>query len=190
MTDLIRKLFYGNDSRLSGLIALGIVSLIALGCTCGKNFDLSNLGKSTNTTSNDSTITDTTDSDGLPPTELVDALVAETTADFNYAISASDFSRMYEKASPNFQATYTEDEFKNAFKEFLDKKRMITPILSKAVAMDPEYSPAPYIRTERGSDILVVNGKYSTKPVPVTFEYEYIKRDNEWKLLKLVVRLV
>lgn len=188
MKSLISSLLLGTNNKLSGILALCIVAAIALGCTCGKDFNLGDLAKNANSGSSDSS-TDTTD-DALPPKELLDALVAETTADFNYAITLNDFSKMYEKASSDFKNTYTEEEFKNSFKDFVDKKRAITPILAKAVTMDPEYSPDPYIRTEKGLDILVVNGKYATKPVPMTIEYEYVKRNDEWKLLKLIVRLV
>ena len=190
MGKMISALLFGTDNRISGLIAVGIVATIALGCTCGKNFDLSNLGKDADSTSTNTSPPDTDRNDNMPSQGLLDAMVAETTADFNYAITTNDFSGMYEKASPNFQATYTEEEFKQAFKEFVTKKRVIAPILGKTVAMEPEYTPEPYIRTEKGSEILVVNGKYVTKPLPVTFEYEYIKRGDDWKLLKLVVKLV
>jgi len=190
MKTTISNLLLGKNNVISGLIALALVATIALGCTCGKNFDLANIAKnaekgSTNTSSDDSEA----DSD-LPERDLLDALVAETTADFNYAVTLNDFSQMYEKASSDFKNTYTQEEFKNTFKEFVDKKRVISPVLAKAVAMDPMFSPEPYIRTENGLDILVVNGKYATKPVPVTFEYEYVKRNDQWKLLKLIVKLV
>ena len=52
----------------------------------------------------------------------------------------NDFSDMYQKASPNFQATYTGTGIQDAFKDFVEKKKMIGPILSKAVSMEPEYS--------------------------------------------------
>ena len=190
MKTLVSKLIFGTDKRLSGVIALSIIAMIALGCTCGKNFDLANLGKNSNSTTANSSSDDTDTADGVPSKGLLDALVAETTADFNYAITVNDFSKMYAKASYDFQNTYTEEEFKNSFKDFVDKKRVISPILSKAVSMDPELSPEPFIRTEQGLEILVVKGKYATKPVPMTFEYEYVKRNDEWKLLKLIVRLV
>ncbi len=189
MKIIASKILFGKNNTISGLIALGIVAMIALGCNCGKNFDLSNLAKNADNSSSTSS-KDTTDNGDMPSKEWLESIVAETTADFNLAITTNDFSGMYEKASPNFQATYTEAEFKNAFKDFVDKKRVISPILAKAVAMDPTFSPDPHIRSEKGSEILVVNGKYDTKPLPVTFEYEYIKRDGDWKLLKLVVKLV
>jgi hypothetical protein len=191
MKSLIPKLLFGTDNRLSGVLALGIVALIAIGCTCGgKDLDLANLGKNANSPAANSSTDDSDTADGVPSKDLLDALVAETTADFNYAINLNDFSKMYEKASSDFKNTYTEAEFQNTFKDFVAKKRVIAPILAKAVAMDPEFSPEPSIRTEQGLDILVVNGKYATKPVPVTFEYEYVKRGGDWKLLKLIVRLV
>jgi hypothetical protein len=190
MKTFFASVFFGRDNRISGAIALFIVALIALGCTCGKGLDLGNLAKNTNSTTTDSSSDDSKDNDAMPSKGLLDAMVAETTADFNYAITADDFSQMYEKASSDFKNTYTEQQFRDSFKEFVDRKRVITPILSKAVSMEPDLSPDPYIRTEQGLEILVVKGKYATKPVPMTFEYEYVKRNDEWRLLKLIVRLV
>ena len=186
MKTFISKALFGRDN-LSGVFALCLIALVALGCTCGRNIDLSNLGKDSNSTS---TSTSADDADGVPSKEYLDAIIAETTADFNYAITLNDFSKMYEKASTDFKRTYTEEQFKNSFKDFVSKKKVIAPILAKAVTLDPELSPQPSIRTEQGLDILVVNGKYATKPVPLTFEYEYVKRNDEWKLLKLIVKLV
>ena len=192
MKALISNLLFGKDN-FSGVIALLIVAAIALGCACPKGLDLANIAKNSNSSSTSTNSADdssTTSDEDLPSRELIDAMVAETTADFNYSIITNDFSDMYRKASPNFQATYTEQEFKKAFKDFVDKKRMTGPILSKAVSMEPQYSPEPFIRTERGQAILVVNGKYPTKPMPLSFEYEYIKSDGDWKLLKLVIRVM
>ena len=187
----IRNLFFGKDNTLSGTLALAIIAFIALGCGCGKDFDLGKMLQNANTSSSNSTDDSTASDDSeMPSRGLIDALVGETTADFNLAITTNDFSEMYQKASPNFQATYTEEEFKKAFKDFVDKKKMISPILSKAVTMEPQYSPEPSIRTQSGQQILVVNGKYPTKPLPMTFEYEYINRDGDWKLLKLVIRIM
>ncbi len=111
MSTLLSKLLFGSNNQVSGLIALTVVAMIALGCTCGKNFDFANLG--TNSNSNSASIessSDDTDADEkLPSKELLDAIIAETTADFNYAITLNDFSKMYEKASLDFQNTYTED---------------------------------------------------------------------------------
>ena len=187
MKTFISKALFGRDN-LSGILALCLIALIALGCTCGRNIDLSNLGKNSNSTTANASSDDA--EDGMPSKDRLDALVAETTADFNYAITTNDFSKMYEKSSFDFQNSYTEEAFKNSFKDFVSKKRVVSPILAKAVTMEPELSPKPTVRTEQGLEILVVKGKYATKPLPLTFEYEYVKRSDEWKLLKLIVKLV
>lgn len=196
----IRNLLFGKDNRLSGAIAIAVVAFIALGCGCGKDFDLAKMIENANSNANsrssnssissDDSSSTSSDDEDMPSRPLIDAMVGETTADFNYAVITNDFSDMYEKASPNFQATYTQEEFKNAFKDFVTQKKMTGPILSKAVAMEPDYSPDPFIRNQAGQKILVVKGKYATKPLPMTFEYEYINRDGDWKLLKLVIRIV
>jgi hypothetical protein len=203
MKDLFNKLLFGRDSKFSGLIALAIVMAVALGCTCG-DMDLANIGKNENsnssrTSSNDSPFSDDndnssdsdtagTDSD-LPDERLLNALVKSTTASFANAISTEDFSNLYSEASSDFRNQYSEQEMKDAFKVFIQNKRAVLPILAKSISLDPEYSPAPSIRKENGLSILVTDGQYDTKPIPLQFEYEYVKRGGEWKLLKLVVKL-
>lgn len=193
MKKLFTNILCGKDTTLNGIIALGLVALIALGCTCGKNFDLANLAKNDNTSrssSNGGPFSDGDDDDSeMPDDRLLKALVKETTADFAYAISTEDFSKLYEKASSDFQSTYTEEEAKAVFKPMIDKKKFVLPILAKTVSLDPEFLPSPSIRTELGNSILVANGKYDTKPVPMRFEYEYVKRGGSWKMLKLVVKM-
>src|SRR5215203_256467 len=148
MKTFISKVIFGRDN-VSGFLALCVIALIALGCTCGKNLDLANLGKNSNSSNADASSDDASSDGGMPSKGLLDALIAETTADFNYAITTNDFSKMYEKSSFDFQNTYTEEQFKNSFQDFVTKKRVIAPILSKAVSMEPELSPKPMIRTEQ-----------------------------------------
>lgn len=195
MRDLIEKILWGKNNLLGGLIALAVVGSIALGCNCTKDLDLSNTGSSSNSSSTDNPFgsnsnksSSDTDSE-MPDEDLMVALVRETTAEFAAAISNDDFSDLYDKASTDFQSTYTEEQTKNTFKEFVQRKSVVLPILAKATGMEPEFSPNPSIRTEKGLSILVTTGKYDTKPVPMRFEYEYIKRGGEWKMLKLVVKL-
>ncbi len=190
MKNILNKLVNGRDNKLSGLIALAVVLSIALGCNCTKSLDLNNTGSTSNTSSDNPFNTSSTssdDSDGVPGDALLNALVKETTADFAAAISAGDFSNMYEKASMDFKQSYTKDQLQNSFKDFIAQKSRVLPILAKAIASDPDFTSSPRIRTEQGLDILVTEGKYATKPLPVTFNYEYIKRDGKWKLLVLKI---
>ena len=190
MKKRVSHLLFGRNTRLNGLIAFGIIASIALGCNCK---ELSELGKSNSsngsTTSNSSNSSSTSDTDGVPSDSTLQSMVKETTADFAQAIDTNDFGEIYEKSSTDFKNTYTEEQMKNVFKTFVEKKRLILPSLSKAGDSTADFSPAPHIRQEQGLDILVLNGKFPTKPLNVKFEYEYVKRGGEWKLLKLIVNM-
>jgi len=173
-------------------MALSIVLLIALGCTCNKGFDLNNTSSSSNSNSSSSNSVFGSDDDSsgdVPGDTLSKALAKSTTAEFAGAINTEDFSEIYNDASDDFKKTYTEQQMKDYFKDFIDKKKQIVPILTKAIATEPEFTSKPSLRTEAGNDILVLNGKYDTKPVPVTFDYEYIKHGGEWKMLVLKIYL-
>ncbi len=189
----IKQLLFGTSSKVNGLIAFMIVASIALGCTCGKNFDLANMGKDSNRSEpSNVTIDDTTVDDGdssAPSKTLVDGLVKSTTAQFASAITSEDFSSLYADASKEFQNTYTEDKTKEVFKIFITNKKRVTPILAKALALEPDYNSPPSYRTEQGQQIIVANGKYDTKPLPTNFEYEYINNGGKWKMLKLIIKI-
>ena len=40
MRRLIKELIWGKNNFFNGMIAIGVVTAIALGCNCGKDFDL------------------------------------------------------------------------------------------------------------------------------------------------------
>jgi len=187
MKKFVTDLLFGKDTLFNGLVALGIVAAVALGCTCPK--DLANSGTSNSSNSTSTSNSTTTDTDGIPSDSTLQSMVKETTADFAQAIDTNDFSEIYEKSSTDFKNTYTQDQMKNVFKTFVDKKRLILPSLNKAGDTTAEFSPAPRIRQEQSLDILVLNGTFPTKPLNVKFEYEYVKRAGEWKLLKLIVNM-
>ena len=193
MKQIFNTLLFGKNQKLNGAMALTIVALIALGCNCNKNWEFNT--STSNSSSNDTVADgspfgdDEETSDGMPDERLLMALVKSTTADFAYAISTEDFAKMYEKASQDFKNTYTEEQMEEFFADFMKNKRQLLPILAKTVSSDPEFDGEPYIRTENGLSILVVNGKYATKPVPLTFNYEYVKRGGQWKMLVLKVFL-
>ena len=194
MKNLITKIFSGKDDKFSGMIAFGIVALIALGCSCGDKFDLSNLGKNDNSnrtanSAKDNPFGEPTDGDGVPSETVIQSMIKETTADFAKAIQSEDFSDLYNKSSSDFQSTYTEDQMKDVFKTFVTIKKRILPSLNKVPGLTADFSPSPSIRTEKGLQILVVNGQFPSKPYAVKFEYEYVKRGGEWKMLKLNVKM-
>jgi hypothetical protein len=190
MKKLFRDATFGRNSMVSGTVALAIVALIALGCSCGKIFEQLKAAKEANL-SNANFETQKKDSadDSAPTESVVEDLVKDTTAQFAEAIDSNDFSDLYSEASSDFRSTYSIDEIKTAFKTYVDKKRIVLPVLNKVPAAAAEFSQPPYIRTERNLKILVAKGKFRTKPYTVSYDYEYIRRDDQWKLLKLVINI-
>jgi hypothetical protein len=183
----LKRLFGGNT--FNGLIAFAIIGLIVLGCNCRDSFDLSNLDSS-GTAANEPTPAPFDDQRGtLPDDTLTRALVKETMADFAYAISTNDFTKIHEKASADFQRTVTVERMQREFKIFVDRKTRYLPSLSKIASTEVDFSEEPSLRTEQGLDILMTKGKYPTKPMAVNFDLEYVKRDGRWKLLKLIVKM-
>jgi len=190
MLSALKNLILDRDSTMNGVFALVIVSLIALGCTCGKNFDLGNISSSSNSNSSSSSnnvFGGDDDNSGDVDDNLARATVKATTAQFANAISTEDFSSLYNDCATEFKTQYSEDQLKNEFGDFIRQKKNLLPILAKAVSMDPEYTDGPSTREESGGTLLTASGKYPTKPLPVTFKYEYVKRGGKWWLLRLEV---
>jgi hypothetical protein len=109
--------------------------------------------------------------------------------EFADAVDTGDFNAIYNNASSDFQGTYTVDEMKTAFKSYTDKKKIVVPILNKVEGLDAEFDSLPSIRSEKSLSILVAKGKFNTKPYKTRFDYEYVMRGGEWKLLKLVINI-
>ena len=186
MSNLVRRLFLGRENWISGSLALSIIMLMVLGCTCGKNFDLGNISSNSNTSTSKSNSIFGEDNKDVDDT-LAKATIKATTAEFANAISTEDFSGLYNECATEFRSKYSEDELKNEFSDFIRQKRNLLPILAKTVSMDPEYSSGPSTHEEAGETVLTAEGKYATKPLPVTFKYQYVKREGKWWLLRLEV---
>lgn len=188
MNNLLRRLIFGRENWVSGPAALSIVLLLVLGCTCGKNFDLSNISSNSNssTSKSNSVFGDDEDNNDVDD-KLAKATIKATTAEFANAISTEDFSGLYNECATEFRSKYSEEQLKSEFSDFIRQKRNLLPILAKAVSMDPEYTDGPTTHSEAGQTVLTVAGKYATKPLPVTFKYDYVKREGKWWLLRLEV---
>lgn len=186
MKKLINDILFGKSSLMSGMLALMLVAAVALGCTCNKDFDLGNIGKSD---SGNTATGDKTSDTSVPSDSVVEGLVKDTTAQFAEAINGEDFKDLYAAASSDFRSTYTLEQTKEAFKSYINKKSFVVPILKKVKDADADFTSPPSVRTEKGLKILMANGKFLTKPYAVRFDYEYVMRGGEWKLLKLVINI-
>lgn len=185
MKKFISNIIFGRDAMLSGLIALAVVGSIALGCNCTKDFNLGTDNTSTNSTPS----TKSDDGSTVPPESQVESLVKASTAEFAKAVDSGDFSTMHSKASNDFQVTVPQEKMKETFKSYTDKRRMVVPILNRVASTAAVFSSPPSIRTERSLNILVASGRFPTKPLAVKFDYEYVWRGGEWKLLKFVINM-
>lgn len=181
---------------LSGLFALTIVALIALGCSC--NDKLSKIGDEVNKaaanaakqagTKGVSTDDDSSDVE-LPNNDVVEGLVKETIQKFSDGVDSGDFQDLYDYSSPDFQSTYTVDEIKTAFKSYTANKKRVVPILEKVADTDAIFSSPAAIDTRQNLKVLKTAGSFPTKPFKVRFDFEYVMRDGEWKLLKMVINI-
>jgi hypothetical protein len=187
MKKLINELVFGKNAKVSGLIALAVIGSIAVGCNCGKDLNLSNT--SGNSDNKSVATPDTTNDGAVPSDSVVEALVKDTIAEFADAVDSGDFSDLHRQSSTDFQATYTVDQMTTQFKSYTDKRSVVMPILRKVASADADFSRSPSIRTEKGLKILVAQGKFPTKPMGVRFDFEYVMRGGEWKLLKLIINI-
>lgn len=189
-----------NKTLVNGVFALFIVALIALGCTCNKEWDFANMGKeddnrSVSNTSNSDTKNENTKT--TVPTKRADASKGEmpaddelqymaktTLLDFNDAIQQADFSGFHSRISKTWQKQLSPDRFKQEFQAFIDKGVDISAISSEKA----EFSPAPSIEKTGSMKMLVLKGSYDISPAPTTFELKYIPEGKEWKLFGIDVR--
>ncbi len=171
--------FPGRNNHLTnGLVALTMLLLIALGCTGGSD---------SRSKTNDSTTTDTKTSD-MPDDAVLKANVKLTTAQFANAISTENFSTLRDNASEEFKEKYTAEQAREVFADAVKNKRALLPMLASLVNMDPEFTEPPSVQKEGKIPVVVVKGKYSTKPKPLEFEYEYVYTFGKMKLLKLILK--
>lgn len=193
MRRLIKNLMLGKSNFMSGVIALGIVSAIALGCTCDKNFG--NLGKNTESNSNvanteatpkktspEDTLSDSPRGD-VPSEREMERLVKRTLLDFNDAVQKGDFTDFHSKISNVWKKTSTPEKFNQGFSEFIQKDIDISNIEGKIASFDPQ----PTVKRKSGYKVLEAKGKYDTSPLPVRFENEYIQEGGDWKLISIRV---
>jgi len=193
MNRIFNGMLFGRSTAVSGVISLSVIAAVALGCTCGKDLDLGNLGKekengptvSNTSSSNSTTIGRKPDaSKGLipPDDDELQYLVRETMLDFNDAIQREDFTEFHSKLCEPWQEQVTPDGLKNMFRQFIDGKANFGEIRN----MDAKFTLRK-VKKEAGYQILEVNGEYPTSPNPTTFELNYLAEGKDYNLSKIRV---
>lgn len=195
MRRLLKELVWGKNNLFNGIVALGVVAAIAMGCNCGKDFDLANVGKnndSNRTVSNTDSTPDKTPEESklsdakrgdVPSEREMEELIETTLGDFNDAVQSGDFTNFHGKISKVWKKTSTPETFNQGFSEFIEKKVDVSTIEGK----DAKFDPEPKVEKKRGYKVLTAKGMYDTYPLPVRFENEYIQEDGDWKLISIRV---
>lgn len=159
----MKKFINLKSNKSSAIIALLILGLIVIGCG----------GKPE-----------------MPPESTTQSLIKTGITDLADAVDKGDFKAFRDKASADFQSSFTEAQLKSTFQKYIDQKDVIVPLLKKAAGKDVKFSPAPSMREEKGNYILVANGNIELNDEDVKelkVEFEWVWRDGAWKLLKIKV---
>ncbi|NNE67403.1 MAG: hypothetical protein HKN33_12620 [Pyrinomonadaceae bacterium] len=186
----LRGIFEAKSNLINGLLALFVISMIVLGCTCNEKDGFNWKGDDDTTTSSNSSEKDEkdgdeddgpvkADEDEVPSTSQARKIVKKTLMDFNEAVQDKDFSDFHKKIADTWRNSSKPADFEKGFKKFIDRGVDISRIEDE----DPDFSPKPYIDKKYGKKVLFLKGEYDTKPLPVNFNLEYIVDDDEWKLV-------
>lgn len=193
MKKLICEILFGKNTLASGLVALTVVSSIALGCNCSKDFDLSNLANAndsnaTNTSSN--TVSRTSSSSKpdastgkVPSDEQLQDMVKETLLDFNDSVRQEDFTEFHSKICKPWQKQTTPASLKTTFQSFITNNISIASI----DPLEATFTDTPDVGRELGYKTLKLKGEYPTSPNVTKFELNYIPEGKDWKLSKIIV---
>jgi hypothetical protein len=129
----------------------------------------------------------TASDDESPATpSLADAgkIALATSLVFGHAIKTGDFTAIYQTTSVEVQKKYTVAEFAASFAEIVDKK------LDVAIAADakPVFTTAPEM-LENGVLHMAGVFVYGEQHDHLNFDYNYVYRHTQWKLLGIHVRI-
>ncbi len=196
MKTFAASLLFGRDNRISGLIAFSVVMLIALGCTCDKQFGLGNTESdnssrtaSNSTTTSNSTSTTTTPSKpdastGAVPTDAqLQDMAKETVLAFNAALQSEDFTSFHRSVSKPFQKQVSPEKFKQVFQSFIDAGIDFSEIQN----LTADFTDKPVIETTAGYKTLKLKGVYPTSPRNTKFDLKYIPENKDWKLISIEI---
>ena len=192
MKKFLKGIINGGSSLTNGFAALAIISLIVLGCTCNQKDGFKLGGKNSNTAQqpakDDNPFGDkrkeTFSEDKIPSDDALQEMTKTTLLSFNDAVQAGDFADFHKTISKSWRRSSRPSVFEKAFKEFIDKKISIGKIRS----MKARFAPSPRIDDAKyGRPTLMLEGRYSTRPLPVNFELNYILENEDWKLAEIKV---
>jgi hypothetical protein len=195
MKKVINEILYGKNSMLSGMLALGVICAIGLGCFCNKDKfgDLTNTGNSStpaptaSASPSPSATKEYKKADAskneVPSDDEMQDMVKKTLLDFDDSLQKEDFTDFHESISKFWQKQTSPDKLKTSFQGFIDGNADLSPIRP----MTAKFTKGPETTRSLGMKTLEVNGEYPTSPITTTFELKYIAEGKEWKLAGIQV---
>lgn len=154
-----------KKSYISSLSAICVVALCLLGC----DFNFS-VGKPKQ-----------------PTAEELQEIVRETISDFGKALENDDFDGLIKTTSKGFQQQYTAEQMETAFGKFYERRDVSVPMFEDARSMSAEFTRQSQMNEKDKNYYLEVEGKFSTKPHQLKFNFIYIRESGKWKLTKFQI---
>ncbi|HOW97575.1 MAG TPA: hypothetical protein P5567_06525 [Kiritimatiellia bacterium] len=118
----------------------------------------------------------------IPPDAELQRMTSEAIGLLAEAINKNDFSGFRAHISQLWQSQVTEEQLREAFKEFAEKQIDLAPLKSQT----PVFSQKPAV-DENGA--LNLRGYYATTPDQVRFELSFIYEHPQWKLSSIGLHL-
>lgn len=123
----------------------------------------------------------------MPEESELQDLARTTVADFFRAVETNDFTALYKKTAKIFQDQYTPEKFKEAFKDFVEKKIYLEA--GKVSGLKATFEPSPTFENINGEKGLILTGYYPTTPAKTRFAFKYVKEDGTWKPYNIKVNV-
>ncbi|CAA9261611.1 MAG: hypothetical protein AVDCRST_MAG42-3000 [uncultured Chthoniobacterales bacterium] len=115
----------------------------------------------------------------VPSEKELKSLTVESLRAFQKAIQAKDFTAFHRQTSALWREQITPAKLKSIFQTFIDQEIDLAPILK----LDPEFDGPAAIEDE----VLVIQGRYPTRPSAVQFRLKYVNEKSAWKLVGIKV---
>jgi len=111
----------------------------------------------------------------IPPEDQVLLLTKRSMTLLAEAVSRDDFSEFYGSLAALWRQQISKDSLRERLAVFIDKKISLTVI----EGVSPVFSEKPYIDND---GLLVLKGRYPTRPYEVEFELDFYNEESQWKL--------
>jgi hypothetical protein len=117
----------------------------------------------------------------VPPEKELQALAQESLLAFDRAVQAKDFTEFHKYISALWRKEITPAKLQGIFQPFIDQEVTISGIAD----LEPIFTQSPAIEDK----LLVLRGRYPTRPAKVEFQLKYVNEQKAWKLAGIRVNL-